>query len=137
MSLKQVIRTKILEHYIKAEVNLNEGYQHRINIVKDENDDQLGDSHNILNRWENYFCQLLNVHSVNDVSQREIHTAEPLVPAPSCFKVEIAIEQLKIYKLPDVDQIPAELIQIEGNTLHFEIPKLINSDWSKEDLPQQ
>jgi hypothetical protein len=28
--------------------------------VKDENGDMLADSHNILNRWKNYFSQLLN-----------------------------------------------------------------------------
>jgi len=38
----------------------------------------------------NYFCQLLKVHAVNDVRQTEIHTAEPLIPEPSCFKVEVA-----------------------------------------------
>jgi hypothetical protein len=34
-----------------------------------------------------------------------------LVPEPSSFKIEIAIEKLKIYKLPVIDQILAELIQ--------------------------
>jgi hypothetical protein len=43
------------------------GYQPRTSIVEDENDDHLSDSHNILNRWKSYFCQFLNVHSVNDV----------------------------------------------------------------------
>jgi hypothetical protein len=31
------------------------GYQRRNNLVKDENGDLLADSHNILNRWKNYF----------------------------------------------------------------------------------
>jgi hypothetical protein len=30
------------------------GYQPRSNLVKDENDDLLADSHNILNRWKKY-----------------------------------------------------------------------------------
>jgi hypothetical protein len=42
-------------------------YQLRSNLVKDENDDLFADSHNILNRWKNYFCQLLKVHSVSYV----------------------------------------------------------------------
>jgi hypothetical protein len=45
------------------------GYQPRNNLVKDENDVLLADSHNILNRWKNYFSQLLNVHNVSDVRQ--------------------------------------------------------------------
>jgi hypothetical protein len=56
--------------------------------VKDENCDLLAGSHNILNRWKNYFSQLLNVHGVSDVRQIEIHTAEPLVPDPTHFEVE-------------------------------------------------
>jgi hypothetical protein len=68
------------------------GYQSRTNMVKEENGDLLAYSHSILNRWKNNFCQLLNVHGVNDVRQTEIHTAEPLVPEPSCSKVQIAIE---------------------------------------------
>jgi hypothetical protein len=38
------------------------GYQPRTNLVKDKRGDLLADSHKILNRWKNYFCQLLNVH---------------------------------------------------------------------------
>jgi len=38
----------------------------------------------------------LNVHEVNDVSHTEIHTAEPLVPEPSAFEVEMAIEKHQV-----------------------------------------
>jgi hypothetical protein len=85
--------------------------------------------------WKNYFSQLLNVHRVSDVRQIEIHTAEPLVPEPSPFEVEIAIAKLKKYKSPGSDQIPAELIQAGGETLQSEIHKLINSIWSEKELP--
>jgi hypothetical protein len=58
--------------------------------VKDENGDLLADSHNILNRWKNYFSQLLNVYNVSDVRQIEVDMAGPLVPGPSRLEVEIA-----------------------------------------------
>jgi hypothetical protein len=64
----------------------------------------------ILNRWKNYFSQLLNVHRVSDVKQIEMHTAELLVPDPSPFEVEIAIAIFKRYESPGSDKIPAELI---------------------------
>jgi hypothetical protein len=57
-------------HYFKKD------YQPRSNLVNDENGDLLGDSHNILNRWKNYFCKLLNAQRGSDVRQIEIHTAE-------------------------------------------------------------
>jgi hypothetical protein len=44
-----------------------------------------------------------------------VTTAEPLVPDPSPFEVEVAIEKLKRYKSPGSDQIPAELIQAGGD----------------------
>jgi hypothetical protein len=59
--------------------------------VKDENGDLLADSHNIVNRWKNYYSQLLNVYRASNVRNIEVHTAEPLVPDPSPFEVEIAI----------------------------------------------
>jgi hypothetical protein len=43
--------------------------------VSDENGDLLADFHNILNRWKNYFSELLNVHNVSDVTHTEVHTA--------------------------------------------------------------
>ena len=60
-------------------------------------------------RWKNYFSQPLNVQGVDDIKHTEIHTAEPLVPEPSAFEVELAIEKLKSHKSPGIDQIPAEL----------------------------
>jgi hypothetical protein len=93
------------------------GYQSINNLVKYENGDLLADSHNILNRWKNYFSQLLNVHNVSDVRKLEVHTAEPLVPWLIHLKVEIAIAKLKKYELTDNDQIPEELIKAGGETI--------------------
>ena len=55
----------------------------------------VADSHSILARWRNHFCQLLNIHGVNGVRQTEIHTAEPLVPEPSAVGDELAMAKLK------------------------------------------
>jgi hypothetical protein len=90
------------------------GYQRRNNLLKAVNGEVLADSHNILNRWKIYLSQLLNVHNVSDVRQIVVHTAEPLVPGPSCLEVKIAIAKLKKYKSLCSDQIPAELIQAGG-----------------------
>ena len=70
----------------------------------------VADCHSILARWRNHYTQLLNIRGVNDVRLTEIHTAEPLVPEPSAFEVEVAIEKLKSHKSPDIDHIPTELI---------------------------
>jgi hypothetical protein len=63
--------------------------------------------------------------------------AEPLVPGPSPFEVQIAIAKLKKYISPGSDQIPAQLIQAGGELLLSAIHKLINSIWNKKELLYQ
>jgi hypothetical protein len=77
------------------------------------------------------------MHGVHDVRQKNIHTAEPLVPEPSLVEVKIATRKLKSYESPATDQIPVELIKAGGETLCSEIHKLICSIWNKEEMPQQ
>jgi hypothetical protein len=74
---------------------------------------------------------------ISDVRQTETHTTEPLVPELTYFAVEIAIGKLERYKLPGINQIPAEFIQAGGNTLRSAIHKIINTVLNKEEFPQQ
>jgi hypothetical protein len=130
-------KNKNIRYLYRGINEFKRGYQPRNKLVKDENGDLLADYHNILNRWKNSSSQLLNVHNVSNVRQIEVHSAEPLVPGPSHHEVIIAIAKLKKYKSPGSDQIPAELIQAGGEMLLSAIHKLINSVWSKEELPDQ
>jgi hypothetical protein len=52
------------------------------------------------------------------------------------LEIEVAIGKFSRYKLPDVDQIPAELTQAGRKTLCSEIHKLIKLIWNKN-LPHQ
>jgi hypothetical protein len=79
-----------------------------INAVKDENGVLVTDCNSILARWGEYLSQPLNLRGVTHVRQIEINRAESLVPEPSAFDVELAIEKLKRHKSPGIDQIPAE-----------------------------
>jgi hypothetical protein len=84
--------------------------------------------------------QLLNINWVNDVRQtdlHDLHIAEPLVPEPIAFEIEMAIEELKGHKSSGNDEIPAEMIKAGGRTIHSEIHKLVNSIWNKEELPKE
>jgi hypothetical protein len=101
------------------------GCQPRTKLVKDESGDLLEDPQHILNRWKNYFCELLNVHGPGGVRQTEMHTAEPFVPDPGASEVEVAIGKLKRYKFRGVGQIPAELIQAGGEILRLLLSLLI------------
>ena len=53
--------------------------------------------------------------------------SEPLVPEPSAYEFELAIEKLKSHKSPSIGQIPAELIKAGGRTIRCEIHILLIS----------
>jgi hypothetical protein len=53
--------------------------------------------------------------------QTEMHTAQPFVPEPNIAETEVPTGKLKMYMLPCVNQIRAEVIQVGGETLHSEI----------------
>jgi hypothetical protein len=113
------------------------GYQPRTNLVKDERGDLLAYPHKNLNRWKNFFCQVLNVHGACGVRQTEMHTAEPFVPEPGASEVEAPIGKTKgIHHIPLINHIPSEVIQAGVETLRSDIHKLIKFIWNKE-LPLQ
>lgn len=67
-------------------------FWYKVNIAKDEKGDLVRDCNSILVRRRHHFSQQLKVHGVNNVTLTELHTAEPLLPDPSAFEFEIAIE---------------------------------------------
>jgi len=56
---------------------------------------------------------------------------------PRAFEVEKAVEKPKKYISPGNDEITAELILAGGKIIHYEIHKLINPVWKKEELHQE
>jgi hypothetical protein len=84
---------KTKHRYLYRDINeFKKVYQPRINIIKDENGNMLADPQHILNRWKNFFNQVLNVHGIRNVRQKDIQTTDPLVPKPSFVGVEITTE---------------------------------------------
>jgi hypothetical protein len=59
-----------------------------MNVIKDENANLLADPESLVNRWKHFFNQALNIYWVHDFRQIDIHTAEPLVPETSLFKMK-------------------------------------------------
>jgi hypothetical protein len=90
--LEKNSRNKNIRALYRGTNDFKKGYQCRTDVVKDEKGDLVADSHSILARWRKHYCRLLNVCGVNDVTQTEIHTAEPLVPEPSASEVQMVTE---------------------------------------------
>jgi hypothetical protein len=80
-------KNKNIRDFYRGINEFKKGYQPRINIIKDENDNLLADPQNVLNSCKNFFNQVINVHGVHNVRQMDIHTAEPLVPESSLVEM--------------------------------------------------
>ena len=78
----------IRDLYIEIK-EFKKGYQARVNVLKNGNEELLSDSNSILNRWKDYFSQLLNVHKDNDVGEIKIQTAEPFISDPTLLEVKL------------------------------------------------
>jgi hypothetical protein len=59
--LESYSKNKNIRDLYKGINEFKKGYKPRTNLVKDEKGDLLVGPHKIVNRWMNYFCQLLNV----------------------------------------------------------------------------
>jgi hypothetical protein len=67
IELESDSKNKGVRYLHRNTTEFKKDYQPRTNLVKDERSDILVDSHKIVSRWENYFCQLLHVQYVGQV----------------------------------------------------------------------
>ena len=70
------------------------------------------------------------------VRQTEIHSAEPLVPEPSAFEVEMAIEKLK-RQITRYWSNRSKNYSSRDRTICSEMRTLTNSVWNKEEMPAE
>jgi hypothetical protein len=97
----------------------------------------------ILNRWNEYFCTILNSdidelssnHRIQSTTTDNQTGTEILFP--SYNEVCSIINKLKSNKVGGTDNIIPELIKQGGRTLKQRIYKLIIMIWEKEQLPNQ
>jgi hypothetical protein len=92
-------KTKNIRDLYRGINEFKKRYQPRIFIIKDENGNLLADTQSVLNRWKNFFNQVINVHGIHGIRQMDILPAEPLVPEPSLVEVEIGSGMLKVINL--------------------------------------
>jgi hypothetical protein len=52
-------KNKNIRELYKGINKFKKGYQPRTNLIKNERGDPLANPHKMLNRWKDYFCQLL------------------------------------------------------------------------------
>jgi hypothetical protein len=64
-------KNKNIRDLYRGITEFKKGYQPTTNLVQDEKGDLLTDPKKIVNRWMNYFCQLLNVQQVGGIRQTD------------------------------------------------------------------
>jgi hypothetical protein len=95
----------------------------------------------ILERWAQYFEELLNGNTFEHAEGRTIvqnqGNSETEEPVPTINEVEQAIKKLKNNKAPGMDLIPGELVKLAGPEYIKHLHKLIVKIWITEIIPEE
>jgi hypothetical protein len=85
-------RKKIIRYLYRGINEFKKGYQPRNNLVKDEKGDLLADPHNIMTRWMNYFCQILNVKRVGVLGRQKYRQQSHLCQSLTSRRLRLLLE---------------------------------------------
>jgi len=107
-------------------------------ICKDAKDNVISQPDLILERWKDYFCKILNISESIDIQTiiRKCTNNQPQIPLPSYNEICFIINNLKLNKAADSDNISLELLKHGGRTLKQKLYKLIIMIWNNEQVPQ-
>jgi hypothetical protein len=127
------------DSFIKKIKTMRKRYEHYdpTEIINDENGRELNNPKLVLERWRQYFNQLLNLPTL--FSNHEEHTNIDSVEfEPSIIKSEIieALRSVPKNKTAGEDNISIELIQTAGETGITCLHRIFNLVWSNIDTPQ-
>ena len=117
------------------------GYSQQPLLCKDKSGLVLADEERCIERWAEYFKELLNPNTPpngNDENNGPpFATAQPYIDEPTLQEVEGEILKLKNFKAPGIDKIPGELFKYGGKALYVEIHELVVRIWNDEVLPEE
>jgi hypothetical protein len=106
-------------------------------LCKDKRRNIVADTVDILERWAQHFEEVLNPNNVHP--ENHIHPSEEFEENVELdideMDVELAIKELKTYKAPGPDGLPAEVFKYGADILNKYLYKLISEIWTKEEMP--
>ncbi|KAI5720190.1 hypothetical protein M8J77_003158 [Diaphorina citri] len=111
--------------------------QPKSTMIKDKDGTTLTGTTAVLERWAEYFKELLNVQNETHIEEEIPHTAEVEDEPPTLREVNEAITKLKNNKSPGTDEITSELLKNGGQNLKLELHKMIRKCWETEHIPDQ
>lgn len=111
-------------------------YQPRTNICKDKYGNTLSDKNEIVDRWREYFDELLNKPNVTcDGTAPNIIEIDEETPTVDDTKA--ALQKLKNFKCSGEDGIVAELFKYAGDKCLNYIHQILVDVWQTETLPNE
>jgi hypothetical protein len=118
----------------------------RINVdnipIQKKQGNLLSNSKDVMLRWREYFCELLNVHSSIDPhifqqipiliipTTEQIRQDKPL----SLSEVHDAIKQMKNRKAPGIDNISADVLKAGGMPMAKWVHEILCDVWNSEEM---
>ena len=116
--------------------DLTSSKQGRTTTIQDKNGKRLTEDGDILNRWTEYCSELYNHKAKGDP---EVLKHPPVTNIDSHLilreEVEAAVKSPKPGKSAGVDNIPAELLQVGGETMNDVLLNICNKIWQTGDWP--
>ncbi|KAL4084963.1 hypothetical protein QTP88_027822 [Uroleucon formosanum] len=117
---------------------LSKKYKQPEKVLKNDDGTLITSKEDIANKWANYFRQLLNCNTPDNLFLFEnMETNNTICLAPSKEEIQEHIRNLKNHKAPGEDGIPGELLKNMGNGLLEYVSKLIKEVWEKEVIPEE
>ncbi|XP_071652474.1 uncharacterized protein [Temnothorax longispinosus] len=124
----------------QATKRMTKEFQPRTNSCKDKNGKLIGEEKKVLERWAEYFAELLNVQERSEENEEneEVHMkVDPEITMPLLEEVEEAVKRQRNGRAPGEDQLTAELLKYGGRALTKKIHSLICEIWEREEIPEE
>ncbi len=106
-------------------------------VCKDKDDNILSEKQQILERWQQYFKELLNpeIERINGVTTYEGTINNLELEVPTHEEINQIIKSLKTNKAAGPDEILPEFIKNGGLSLKQKIHQLLVKIWNQEKIP--
>jgi len=136
--LQSVSTFKNSRHFFERLKKFRNGFRPSTGNIRSAAGDQLTDPHQILERWKEYFEDLLNAPLPADPLPHVEPMAGPFEEPPiSLEEVKKAVDRLRSRRASGVDELPAELWKHGGKEACEILHTLISKVWVSEELPDQ
>lgn len=134
-NLEELSRGGNVRDFYKSVKTMRKGFQAKSMKILNDQGELLSDKNLIVQRWKEYFQNLLNRPQIAQTETQIYQGADPEILAPSYEEVVEAIFKQKNCKAPGEDNIPSELIKAAGQDLWQRLHQIITMVWENEHLP--